>query len=169
MKSGFANELERTLTGDSFAAPPSHILEGVNDELAHREFPGVSRTIYAELWHVAIWQEISLDWVNGVLTPNLSSAAEGFPTAEAIARESWPDLCKRFFASLDALAGVARDASRLEVLVECPSLPGHSVRTMTVREQLESLTAHNAYHFGRIVMMRQMAGSWPPVSGGFTW
>jgi len=40
---------------------------------------------------------------------------------------------------------------------------------MTIREQLESLAAHNAYHFGRIVLLRQLAGAWPPASGGFTW
>jgi hypothetical protein len=38
-----------------------------------------------------------------------------------------------------------------------------------VREQLESFAAHNAYHFGRIVLLRQMLGSWPPPSGGLTW
>jgi hypothetical protein len=31
-------------------------------------------------------------------------------------------------------------------------------RMMTVREQLESLGAHNAYHFGRIVLLRQLLG-----------
>jgi hypothetical protein len=40
---------------------------------------------------------------------------------------------------------------------------------MTVREQLESLGAHNAYHFGRIVLLRQLMGLWPPPSGGFSW
>ena len=53
-------------------------------------------------------------------------------------------------------------------VVRCPSPPGAPVRTMTVREQLESLAAHNAYHFGRIVLMRQIAGAWPPASGGDT-
>ena len=37
---------------------------------------------------------------------------------------------------------------------------------MTVREQLESLAAHNAYHFGRIVLLRQLRQAWPPPSGG---
>ena len=40
---------------------------------------------------------------------------------------------------------------------------------MTVGEQLESFAAHNAYHFGRIVLLRQMLGSWPPPSDGLTW
>jgi uncharacterized damage-inducible protein DinB len=157
MKPVFANELERTLAGDSFAAPPLHILEGVDDALAHRDFPGVPRSIYAELWHIVFWQQISLDWVRGI------------PSVEAVAAEPWSELRTRFSTTLAEVTSIARDADRLEQPVECPSPPGHPTRTMAVREQLESLTAHNAYHFGRIVLMRQMAGAWPPPSGGFTW
>jgi hypothetical protein len=40
---------------------------------------------------------------------------------------------------------------------------------MTVRELLESLGAHNAYRFGRIVLLRQLQGLWPPPSGSFSW
>jgi hypothetical protein len=40
---------------------------------------------------------------------------------------------------------------------------------MTVREQLESLAAHNAYHLGRIVLMRQLLNNWPPPDGGDSW
>ena len=42
-------------------------------------------------------------------------------------------------------------------------------RSSAPEEQLESFAAHNAYHFGRIVQLRQMLGSWPPPSGGLTW
>jgi len=63
----------------------------------------------------------------------------------------------------------ARNASLLEVEVRCPSRPDQPTRIMTVREQLESLGAHNAYHFGRIVLLRQLKGLWPPPSGGDTW
>jgi hypothetical protein len=40
---------------------------------------------------------------------------------------------------------------------------------MTVRDQLISLASHNAYHLGRIVLLRQLLHAWPPASGGFTW
>ena len=43
----------------------------------------------------------------------------------------------------------------------CSPRPGNPVRIMTVREQLESLAAHNAYHFGRIVLLRQLRQAWP--------
>ena len=164
-----ANELHRCLSGDSFAASPANILQGIDDTLAHREFPGVPRTIYAELWHIAFWQQISLDWVRRIETPNPGTAAAGFPSAAETAAEPWPALCERFFQSLRAIEAIAAEPSRFEQLVKCPSPAGHPTRTMSVREQLESLLGHNAYHFGRIVPMRQMAGSWPPPSGGFTW
>jgi hypothetical protein len=40
---------------------------------------------------------------------------------------------------------------------------------MTIREQLESLAAHNAYHLGRVVLLRQLQNNWPPPDGGDSW
>ncbi len=88
---------------------------------------------------------------------------------EAIDAENWNLLRSRFFAGLVQAASATRDVEKLEQVIRCPSPPGAPVRTMTVREQLESLTAHNAYHFGRIVLMRQICGAWPPASGGDSW
>ena len=50
------NELAQALIAESYAAPPSHILEGLTDDLAHRDLPNVPHTIYAELWHLTFWQ-----------------------------------------------------------------------------------------------------------------
>lgn len=163
------NELERALTGDSAAAPPSHILEGITDEFAHRATTGAPHTIYGELWHITYWQQITLEWVNGLETPCPEHAADGFPGNADVARESWAALCRRFFESNAQAGAAAADSARLETPIRCPSPAGQPTRTMTVREQLESLAAHNAYHFGRIVLLRQLNGSWPPKSGGFTW
>ena len=63
------NELAQALIAESYAAQPSHILEGLTDDLAHRELPNVPHTIYAELWHMAFWQQITLDWIAGIETP----------------------------------------------------------------------------------------------------
>ena len=93
----------------------------------------------------------------------------GFATQSDIADESWDQLCARFFRSLDKAAAAARDTTRLDQPIRCPSRPGEPVRVMSVREQLESLAAHNAYHFGRIVLLRQLGSAWPPPAGGFTW
>jgi len=160
------NELEQTLIGDSAAAPPAHILEGIQTDLAHRVIEGAPHTIYQELWHIAFWQQISLDWVNGVETPFPSSPSAGFPADE---REPWDQVRRRFFLGNQQAAALARDEKRFEHSIRCPSRPGNPVRIMSVREQLESLAAHNAYHFGRIVLLRQLCGAWPPPSGGSSW
>ncbi|HTW62659.1 MAG TPA: DinB family protein [Terracidiphilus sp.] len=162
-------ELEQVLSGDSAAAPPSHILEGLSQETVHRVPENAPHSIYEELWHIAFWQQISLDWIGGVETPFPASARDGFPTVLDAEGEYWEPLCARFFAGSAEASAAAREVSRLNQPVRCPSRPGHPLRVMTVREQLESLGAHNAYHFGRIVLLRQLLGVWPPRSGGYTW
>ena len=163
------DELERALTADSFAAPPGHILEGVDDSLALHALPNSPRTIYAELWHITYWQQISLNWINGIETPVPIHASFGFPDEAQTAAEPWPQLRQRFYTGNAESGAHARDSARLDQPVQCPALPGVSTRTMSIRDQLISLAAHNAYHFGRIVLLRQLAGAWPPKSGGFTW
>ena len=163
------NELEQILVGDSAAAPPDSILQGIESELAHRRIAGAPHTIYEELWHIAFWQQITLDWVRGTETPIPEHAAAGFPDERNMASEDWEQLRRRFFNLSEQAVASARDEIRLQQPIRCPSRPGLPVRIMTVREQLESLGAHNAYHFGRIVLLRQLLGIWPPASGGFTW
>jgi uncharacterized damage-inducible protein DinB len=163
----FVNELAQAIIGDSAAAPPAHILEGIEEDLAHRAWPRAPHTIYQELWHITFWQQVTLDWINKVETPFPAHASAGFP-AEGHG-EAWDDLRRRFLHGLEQAAGVAGDEGRLPEKIRCPSRPGTPTRIMTVREQLESLVAHNAYHFGRIVLLRQLSGAWPPASGGFSW
>ena len=163
------NELAQALIGDSAAAPPAHILEGIAEELAHRSMQFAPHTIYEELWHITFWQQVTLDWVSGVETPFPTEPAAGFPKKSDTDLEPWNRLRQRFFDGLEKAAAAAADEQRQDQQVRCPSRPGKPVRIMTVREQLESLAAHNSYHFGRIVLLRQLCQAWPPPSGGFTW
>jgi hypothetical protein len=163
------NELVQAIIGDSAAAPPAHILEGVGGDLAHRPLDGAPHTIYQELWHITFWQQVTLDWVSGIETPFPHHPSDGFPKESDAVREPWDELRHRFFLGNRQAAEVAADENKLVQSVRCPSRPGQAVRVMSVREQLESLAAHNAYHFGRIVLLRQLFRAWPPPSGGFTW
>jgi|SRR5215469_4944536 len=163
------NELELVLVGDSYAAPPAHILEGLDDSLVHNKPAGAPHSIYEELWHLAFWQQLSLDWFGGIETPVPTSAADGFPNVLDMEREYWPKLVERFLLGARQAAALAADESGRDKSIRCPTLPGRPVRTMSIRDQLESLGAHNAYHLGRIVLLRQLLGVWPPKSGGYTW
>ena len=163
------NELEQVLMGDSAHTPPATILEGLGSDAAHHQVAGAPRTIYEELWHIAFWQQVTLDWVRAIETPYPIHASDGFPSPDDVERESWDQLRQRFLATSKQAAAAAADVGRLDCAVVCPSRPGLPTRMMTVREQLESLGAHNAYHFGRIVLLRQLQGLWPPPSGGISW
>jgi uncharacterized damage-inducible protein DinB len=161
------NELAQALIAESYAASPAHILEGLTDDLAHRELPNVPHTIYGELWHLAFWQQITLDWIAGKETPYPEKPSDGFSSKPHT--ESWEKLHQRFLHGAEQAAAAAQDTARLDHPVRCPSRPGTATRTMSEREQLISLAAHNAYHLGRIVLLRQLLQAWPPASGGFTW
>lgn len=163
------NELQQALMDDSAAAPPAHILEGLESAFAHRAIKGAPHTIYQEVWHITFWQQITLDWVNGIETPFPVHASAGFPNQDDVDREPWNQLCQRFVRGNRQAGALAGDEATLERPIRCPSRPGHAIRIMSAREQLESLAAHNANHFGRIVLLRQIGGAWPPLSGGFSW
>lgn len=134
-------ELEQILAGDGAAAPPAFILEGLSDELAHRRIEGAPRSIYEELWHIAFWQKVSIDWIHGIETPYPEHASAGFPTESDVAEEDWEALKARFFHDNQEAALAACDTERLELPIGCPSRSGVPMRTMTVREQLENLGA----------------------------
>ena len=84
-------------------------------------------------------------------------------------RGSWLISLAIFGCAAIARPAAAEDTQRLDHPVRCPSRPGAPTRIMSVRDQLISLAAHNAYHLGRIVLLRQLLQAWPPASGGFTW
>jgi uncharacterized damage-inducible protein DinB len=163
------HELEQALTGESAHAAPGHILEGLGVGIVHREIAGSPHTIYQEVWHIAFWLQMSLDWIGGLATLYPETNADSFPNKAQTEAESWDRLCERLLHRLDEAAAISRQGERLDVEVRCTSRLGEPVRTMTVREQLVSLAAHDAYHFGRIVLLRQMFGAWPPKAGGLTW
>lgn len=160
------NELAKSLIANSAFAPPANILQTLPAEAVHaKPHPGIPHSIYAEVWHIAFWQQISLDWVQGKPTPVPEHAAGGFP---ANINEPWDQLHDRFLTGAQSAAAIANDRDSLETRVACPTFDDPH-RTMTVRDQLESLAAHNAYHLGRVVLIRQLLNLWPPPAGGFTW
>jgi hypothetical protein len=133
------NELAQALIGDSYAAPAAHIIEGLSDELVHKKTPDTPHTIYEELWHIAFWQQITLDWIQGIETPFPTKPSDGFPS-ETIS-ETWDQLRHRFLQTVKQAAACARDISRLDEPIRCPSRPGSPTRIMSVRDQLISLAA----------------------------
>jgi hypothetical protein len=159
-------ELQRILVGNSVGAPATNILEALDEGLVHRELAGSPHSIYEEVWHLAFWQELSLRWIGGDAAPYPQHASDGFP---ALRLESWDTLRARFLGGTRHAAEIAGDSRKLEASVICTSPLPREPRLMLVRDLLSGIAAHNAYHLGRVVLLRQIFGCWPPPSGGDTW
>lgn len=105
------------------------------------------------------WQHLILSVIRSEPVVYPERAAEGWPDDnDTLTEEAWRDLLSRFLVDLEE-AAVLAGSQRLE------EVSGDK----TVREHLESLAGHNAYHVGRMVLLRQLLGFWPPPSAEDTW
>jgi uncharacterized damage-inducible protein DinB len=138
------------LTGEF--APRAHILDGLTLEQVSVRPAGAPHSIYEELWHAAAWQKLTLDGDEAAL--KRWEAGEPFPehpAPESLA--AWDELVEMFLGYSERAVRLARDESWLE----SPETERNSWRV-----GLESLAVHNAYHMGKIVLLRQLLGIWSP-------
>ena len=154
--------LPQLLTGEGAYAKARNILENIElSQLGVR--PDVApHSIYEELWHAVWWQDLFLEAIEGGERSTPPHASDTWPEQQAPkdlkeARE----LVRSFLEGINRAVAYASDAEQLDE----SATGGKS----TVRSLLESLLAHNSYHLGKIVLLRQLIGIWPPPSGGDTW
>ncbi len=136
-------------------APRTYILEGLTLEQVGARPTGALHSIYEELWHTVIWQRIVLEqdetaierWEEDVRFPPSPA-----PEDEA----AWQALVDSFLTYSKRAVELAQDEVWLET-EEAADNPG-----FTWRNALEQLAVHNAYHMGKIVLLRQLLGCWSP-------
>ena len=123
----------------------AHLLSGLTLEQVTVRPEGASHSIYDELWHLVGYQQ-------SIIEPG-APADERYPIAAPEHEHQWHDLVRVFLAGARAAAAFGQAPERLAVEVE----PG-----VTMADELNSVAVHNAYHFGKIVALRQRIGAWPP-------
>lgn len=152
--------LEQVLVAKVAFAEPANVMKDIPLELATVRPHGLPHSLYEELWHIDYWLRFSLAMIRGEGPVIPAHSSEAFPSDNATLDEaSWRELLDRVYEGLDTLAGLARDETAL-------------ARTFrpdrTVEGELMVVAAHNAYHFGRMVTLRQLLGVWPSELGD-TW
>ena len=152
--------LHKLLTGQGAHARAEHILEGLESEDFGARIDGSPHTVFDELWHLVYWQDLILDWIAGKERGSPARAAESWPNERRLDAHTTQGLVEAFLGGIDRAVAIASDEGGLDRQVRGSS---------TVRTLLESLLAHNSHHLGKILLLRQLLGRWPPPSGGDTW
>jgi len=123
----------------------AHLLSGLTLEQVTLRPDGASHSIYDELWHLVGYQQ-------SVIAPG-APASNMYPIAPPEHERQWHDLVRTFLVGARAAAALEQAPVRLAVEVA----PG-----VTMADELSNVAVHNAYHFGKIVALRQRIGAWPP-------
>ena len=145
------------LTGEF--APREYIFGGLTLEQVGARPAGAPHSIYEELWHAAEWQRLTLDRDEAAL--ERWERREQFPPRPAPENEAaWRELAGSFLADSVRAVRLSQNEVWLEA-DETEALPG-----FTWRNALEHLAVHNAYHMGKIVLLRQLLGIWSPPPDG---
>ncbi len=149
--------LEQVLVAKAAFAEPANVVKDIPFGVVTARPHGLPHSLYEELWHIDYWLRFSLAMIRGEGPVLPVHSLEAFPADNATLDEaSWRELLGRVHKGLDTLAGLARDETAL-------------ARTFrpdrTVESELTVVAAHNAYHFGRMVMLRQLLGIWPSELG----
>lgn len=138
--------LEHLFLAGEFPAR-ARLLSGLTLEQVNLRPDGASHSIYEELWHLVGYQE-------SVIKPGGGDpAGDLFPRAAPEHEQQWHDLVRVFLDGARAAAAFGQTPERLALEVQ----PG-----ATLADELNCVAVHNAYHFGKIVALRQRMGAWPP-------
>ncbi|WP_425147753.1 DinB family protein [Deinococcus sp.] len=110
-----------------------------------------AHSIFAELWHTVLWQNI-LVGRDEALYEQTWQRGERYPAHPAQSLAEWEALVEDFLDGLTRALAWTLSAEKLNMEVD----PG-----VTMAGVLHGLAVHNAYHLGKIVALRQMLGCWP--------
>ena len=123
------------------------LLSGLTLEQVNLRPEGASHSIYEELWHLVGYQQ-------SIIKPgSVDPTGDLYPNVAPEHEQQWHDLVRVFLDGARAAASMGQTPERLAHEVE----PG-----VTMADELNSVAVHNAYHFGKIVALRQRIGAWPP-------
>ena len=143
---------------------PVKAVEDLPWEMAGRRVGHLPHTIWQQLGHLNYWIDFELKKIEGQ-HPKVPERAEmSWPAADGPADETgWALEVALLRTNLSQLATLGEaKASTLARIVDG--------RTgMTVESALWLLVAHNSYHVGQIVHLRQALGAWPAADGGLSW
>ena len=151
--------LGRALSGKGAHAAAAHVFSGLDAKTAGAKPEKAQHSLFQILNHIIYWQDWVVKWLKGENPRVPAHAAGGWPRGPAPANAmEWKHGVRQFQAGLRELEHRSRETDLLEKIGKQSRL-----------EMLYAIAAHNSYHLGQAVVLRQILGKWPPASGGLTW
>jgi uncharacterized damage-inducible protein DinB len=129
-------------------AKRERLLSGLTLEQVTARPEGASHSIYDELWHLVGYQQ-------SIVAPGAPVSGDLYPTSAPEDEQQWHDLVQLFLTGARTAADLGQEPARLAAKLQSGE---------TVGDELMCVAVHNAYHFGKIVALRQRIGAWPPAS-----
>lgn len=151
--------LVRALTGEGAHVQAASALDGLDWQLAGARPDGAAHSVFQIVNHLIYWQDHALAWLAGDKPATPARDADSWPGPPAPASaEEWQAATVRFAAGIDRLVRHARED---DLFARRGPKTGLYI--------LQISAAHDSYHLGQVVLLRQQLGAWPPPGGGFTW
>jgi hypothetical protein len=153
------NLARRALSGKGAHVETKVVFSGLDWRTAGTSPRGVPHTVYQILKHMSYWQDWVVQWLEGKKPALPRHASGSWPGGSGpCSRREWAEAVRQFRRGL---AGLERGCRGADVSA------GRGTKSRF--EMLRTIGAHNSYHAGQVVLLRQLLGKWPPPSGGLTW
>jgi hypothetical protein len=134
---------------------PLACVEDLPAEVAGHRIANLPHTIWQTLWHLNYWMDLEVRSIDGPEVPYPDSWDVSWPAADAPADEAaWRAEVTRFGTNIERLTSAAEAGPSVLSRVI------HPRRGSTVEHVIGVLAAHNSYHLGQIVTIRQALGHW---------
>jgi uncharacterized damage-inducible protein DinB len=140
-------------------AKPVNIIQNIPFDKATLRPSNAPHSLFEELYHLDYWQSVSLAIVRGENPPMPQHNSESFPEKNEISEKDWQTLVTKVLNDLKTAADLSSSQETLKRNLKSD---------FTIQDELTVMAAHNAYHFGRMVMLRQLLGIWSADLGD-TW
>lgn len=151
------NLLIKGLDGDQAHLSPERSLDGLNVAIAGKQIENAPHTIWQLIEHLNFWQERFLAQLKGMKLPGVTKASEGWPEEKA------PAGAEDFKNAVDYLLNSIGETKALLLQAEKLYYPPYYTSAYAL---IRAMGSHLSYHLGQVMMLRRMAGDYPPPSGG---
>jgi len=162
--------LVELLHGNGAHVDPISCIEDISAETAAKQVPGFPHSIGQLVFHMNYWMSYELRRIHGERPHYPQHSAESFPPADApLDANLWDRLRRDVAWCIAEFTGLAQlPPAELDRPIESVH-EGDQNLAGTLEAVITQMVAHNSYHTGQIVMIRQALKTWPPKAGGDAW